>query len=391
MKIFLITETLFEGGAESFVLRLARSLHRQGYDVQVISLNKKYENPTFTAAYTDFPIKRLHLSLLWLFEFADKVLVNLGIDLSLKYYFQKKQLRKTLASADIVHSHYIQVDHLLTKLKKELPFQLIVTMHGDYAAQYKSFEEGQLRLWLKLDQKLKQLAERVDHWVAICDEQLCFLKEVMHVPDRKVSKIYNGYEPPSAFTPAKAIKSGNFIIGMVARGHKLKGWEILIEAFFELPQDSFLILVGGGNYIEELQRKYSYHQRIIFAGFQPEPLAWLLLMDVFVLPTCFPFESLPTVITEALWHGVPVIATNVGEIKRMITEEETGKQAGLLISLDEPVAMSKELAGKLTYLYQHRKALDSMKANTKAAAVKFDMKQCTEKYIKLYKSISLQE
>ena len=46
--------------------------------------------------------------------------------------------------------------------------------------------------------------------------------------------------------------------------------------------------------------------------------------DVFVHPSIYKAESLPTVIIEALFAGVPVIATDVGEVATMIGTPRRG-------------------------------------------------------------------
>lgn len=43
MKVLIVSETLNEGGAEMFVLRLARRLKGSGTDVTVLNMNAAYE------------------------------------------------------------------------------------------------------------------------------------------------------------------------------------------------------------------------------------------------------------------------------------------------------------------------------------------------------------
>ena len=67
----------------------------------------------------------------------------------------------------------------------------------------------------------------------------------------RIRKIYNGYTVPAALPTAPKIiceiPPNAFVIGMVSRGIREKGWEILIAAFqsLNLP-DSRLLLVGDG-------------------------------------------------------------------------------------------------------------------------------------------------
>ncbi|HMU45936.1 MAG TPA: glycosyltransferase family 4 protein [Chitinophagaceae bacterium] len=387
MKVLIVTETLYEGGTELFVLRLARALQNEGVFVQVVSLNKRFENKEMTSGFDDVNIKRLSLSFYRIWELLDRVLLKLKIDFSFRYYFQAKQLKRIAGNFDIVHTHYIQVDHLVSKIKKYFLFRHIVTVHGDYSAQYDQHQKGALRFWLRLDQKMKELSERVDHWVVVSDEQLSFLKEKMKIPAAAVSKIYNGYPVVQQDLSVAKAADNIFTIGMVGRGVEQKGWQLLIDAFLKLPDNCRLLLVGGGAYLESLKHMYRANERIVFAGFQSDPVSWMRQMDVFALPTLFPFESLPTVIIEALSCGLPVVATDVGEIENMIKDESTGEEAGYVIEFDGKNLNSDRLYEKLKFMYDNPNKVHKFRQVALGAFKKFEMEKCVSAYIILYNKI----
>lgn len=383
MKVLIVTETLLEGGAELFALRLARGLLAKGEQVQVLSLNKQYENKEMTANFIDVPIKRLQIPLLAIFNLADRVLLKLKIDFSFKYFFQGRQIKKIAAYFDVVHSHYIQVDFLIASIKRNTSFKHVVTVHGDYSAQYDKFKKGALHFWLHLDKKLAFLAKSVNQWIVISNEQQNFFDTIMRVPAEKIVKIYNGYMPP--FLPSRLTKDAKtFTVGLVSRGNEQKGWKILIEAFLKMPADTKLLLVGGSDYLDTLKAKYGTNKRIVFTGFQQDTFQWMHQMDVFVLPTLYPYESLPTVITEALCCGLPVIATNVGEIETMITDEHTGQKAGFIIDFDGISLNESQLVEKLLFLYQHPTIRKQMQETAVKAFQKFDMNKCANAYLEVY-------
>jgi len=354
-----------------------------GEQVQVLSLNKQYEDKAMTETFNDVAVRRVSLPFLSLINFADKILRKLHVDFSYRYYWQGKKLRRIAADYDIIHSHYIQVDHLIATLKKDFAFKHIVTVHGDYSAQYDSYKKGELRFWLNFDKKLEVLAAHVDQWVVVSEEQKRFLGEIMNIPANRVRKIYNGY--PAASNRETADNNTVFTVGMVARGTPQKGWQLLINAFLKLPPNTKLLLVGGGKYINELKIKYASEKRIIFTGFQADPIGWMRQMDVFVLPTLYPFESLPNVITEALSCHLPVVATNVGEIEEMITDKSTGQKAGFVIDFDGKTLNEDQLYEKLKYIYGHPEQAKEMRSIAGRAAMKFDMQKCVDSYVKLYR------
>lgn len=387
MKVLIVTETLFEGGTELFVLRLARALQSEGVFVQVVSLNRRFENKEMTSPFEDVNIKRLSLSFYPIWKLLDKVVLKLGVDFSFRYYFQAKQLKRIAGNFDIIHTHYIQVDHLVSNIKKYFPYRHIVTVHGDYSAQYDQFQKGTLRFWLRLDQKIKELAERVDHWVVVSDEQLLFLKEKMKIPESSITKIYNGYPVIKQGLSVAKAADNVFTVGMVSRGVEQKGWQLLIDAFLKLPDNCRLLLVGGGEYLENLKHKYRVNERIVFTGFQSDPIGWMQQMDVFALPTLFPFESLPTVIIEALSCGLPVVATNVGEIENMIKDESTGEEAGYVIEFDGKNLNSDRLYAKLKFMYDNPEKMKELGQIALRAFRKFEMGECVSAHISLYNKI----
>ncbi|MBL0273030.1 MAG: glycosyltransferase [Chitinophagaceae bacterium] len=135
MKILIITETLFEGGAELFVLRLARALRAAGEDAEVLCLHRKSENRVMTAMYADIPIKRLSLPLISLIDFGDKLLAKLKVNFTIKYFLIGLIIKKRFVGRyDIFHSNYIQADYCINSIKWKNSFKHIITIHGDYSA-----------------------------------------------------------------------------------------------------------------------------------------------------------------------------------------------------------------------------------------------------------------
>ena len=47
--------------------------------------------------------------------------------------------------------------------------------------------------------------------------------------------------------------------------------------------------------------------------------------DVFVLPSYYSHEALPLVVIEAMMHGLPVVATNVGALPEIVLDRRTGE------------------------------------------------------------------
>jgi hypothetical protein len=74
-----------------------------------------------------------------------------------------------------------------------------------------------------------------------------------------------------------------------------------------------LVLVGSSDYLDGL-RAATTNPRVHFVGFAPNPIDWVRLFDVGLLPSYFASESLPNCVAEYLFCGAPVVATRIGEI-----------------------------------------------------------------------------
>ena len=382
MKILIVSDTLLEGGAEIFSLRLCRSLSNKGISASLLSLNAHYENKDMTSAFSEIDIKRIYIPFAGVIEKLDQWLFRLGIDRSIKTSIQKKRIKRFIMDYDIIHTNFIRTDFLFSQLKKIYSFKHIVTVHGDYSDYYYRKKEERIN-WLHLHQKLQILIENTDQFVVVSNEQLNFFHQVLKCP--KVIKIYNGYEGTNLIPGST--RTGSFAIGMIGRGHPLKGWETLIAAFKELPEDSELYLAGESEYLNNLKNKYREENRIHFPGYCKDVQSFYSKLDLFILPTLFPFESLPTVIIESLFYGVPVIATDVGEIGNMLIDEESGKRAGYLLDkIDDKVSID-QLTDQILYLYNNPSILSELRDTAKKAFVKFNMALCVENYISLYNKV----
>lgn len=143
----------------------------------------------------------------------------------------------------------------------------------------------------------------------------------------------------------------------------------------QLPRETLpvhLVLVGDGPQRQELAalaRQRGIADRVHLVGYQADPRPWYEAMDVFVSNSIR--EGLPNVLLEAMALGVPVAATRIAGVTRLIEPEQNGlliqpgDQVGLTAAmrrmLGDP-ALRRRLAeaGRLTvetrYSFQARMA-----------------------------------
>jgi glycosyltransferase involved in cell wall biosynthesis len=120
------------------------------------------------------------------------------------------------------------------------------------------------------------------------------------------------------------------VVIFVGRLEQAKGIEELIDSLSLLAKNSRrvrLVVVGDGSQrqaMEDRARTAGVLDWIVFAGWvKHERLpAWLQASDALVLPSAH--EGLPTAVIEALACGIPVVATPVGDVPRLVREETNG-------------------------------------------------------------------
>jgi glycosyltransferase involved in cell wall biosynthesis len=108
--------------------------------------------------------------------------------------------------------------------------------------------------------------------------------------------------------------------------------------------------------------------------------------DVGLLPSYFPGESVPLVVIENMFCEKPLIATDIGEINEMITDE-IGSKSGILLELKNNRVNVLDLAQAMVKISSDK---DLYKQYCKVASKtkhKFDIEPISDQYIEVYKKI----
>jgi glycosyltransferase involved in cell wall biosynthesis len=149
------------------------------------------------------------------------------------------------------------------------------------------------------------------------------------------------------------------LVGMFGRISPWKGQDVFLKAIAHVPQVN-AVIVGGALFGEEgherrirdLAQQLGLEKRVAFVGHVNDVMAHMAACDVVAHCSTSP-EPFGLVIAEAMLAGTPVIASDAGGAREIVTHSETGQltpledaealAAAIRRYLDDP-AWSRQLA-----------------------------------------------
>lgn len=231
---------------------------------------------------------------------------------------------------NIVYSHSSKAGALSRILAKIVGAFNIYNPHGWAFDMNVSSLKKNMYLWIE-----KILGLFTDKVIAISEYEKEVAINYHVVNEKKIAVVENGIDINPAvnevldnFLQERKWPEESFIIGMVARITEQKSPKTFIEiagvVAQKIPNARFL-MVGDGEQramIESMINDYNLQDKVFITGWVREPLKYIAQFDVALLTSNW--EGFGLVIPEYMLYKVPVIASNVGGIKNIIKNEETG-------------------------------------------------------------------
>jgi len=195
---------------------------------------------------------------------------------------------------------------------------------------------------------------------------------------RNSTVVYNGvdsehFELTSAFEAGKrlraslGIKPDSLVVGTVSMCRPEKNQQVLMTALHRLRAarvDAHLVIAGDGPLRGELERLASMlaiTERVHFIGAVDDVRPVLAALDVFLLPS-IAVESFSNAALEAMSMGRPVILSDIGGAREMITDGVEG----YVVS---PTELAARLPAMIAALYSDKRKRQQMGAAARARAV----------------------
>jgi glycosyltransferase involved in cell wall biosynthesis len=155
------------------------------------------------------------------------------------------------------------------------------------------------------------------------------------VSNRRLRYIPNGIDT-STFQPRNGlfrrevrstlgISNDRLVVGTVGGLRPEKNQLRLLRAFARISAEiptAHLMMVGDGPLLDAINREAREHgieQRLTLCGRVSNPSQLYAAMDVFALSS--DSEQMPLVVLEAMSAGMPIVSTDVGDVRLMLTPQ----------------------------------------------------------------------
>jgi glycosyltransferase involved in cell wall biosynthesis len=130
------------------------------------------------------------------------------------------------------------------------------------------------------------------------------------------------------------------LIVSVARLAPQKSLEVLFEAVQKMDKNVLIAVIGEGPLRDELGRHVQglgMSERVRFLGFRNDVADYVAAADVFCLSSVW--EGVPLAAQEAILLGTPVVGTDVGGMRELISNKVSGR----LVPSRDPEALGAAL------------------------------------------------
>jgi len=227
--------------------------------------------------------------------------------------------------------------------------------------------------------------------VVACNCELALqLKENNHeVPKRKLVTLYNSYDE-NQITRISDMNWQNKIIGFIGRFDEVKRIDHFIEIAKQLILSSYIdfkiLIVGSGDNYDDFLKEIKADKLEDFfevPGSVKESDPYFKRMSLFILPSISEGHSVS--LTEAQGYGLPSIVYDVGALKEVIINGETG----FLVPDPNDISGVKDRIIQLFTSYELWKKL-SMNASANAL-VRFSGQTRYLNLLKLYSNMLLKK
>jgi glycosyltransferase involved in cell wall biosynthesis len=372
MKLGLLTPYFLPtiGGAEIYVRDLAHHLIEAGNDVSVLTTNVglgrqlAHEQTPHTGTVESIPVRRFRV-----FQHSRKV-----TRFFVSSYLQRDNIAREVMSMDfdVLHFHNV-TDFTFPIALWNLKTPKVLTCHSLFAVVAYNYVLGP-RLFF-----FKRILNRMDYIHVFSQRDVSILRR-LEVDYKKVAVIPPGVSTVD-FHPSQERKGK--VLLFVGRISPEKSIETILLALRETKCECELWVSGpvqNARYLRNLRDRYlpdiKHKVRFLGPATKRELSRLYAEADVFVLPSSM--EDFSIALLEAMASELPVISTDVGAARELITDGENGFVV--------PVGDWKCMAQRIALLLSNESLRSAMgRESRKIIEERFRAEECFSRVLDIYK------
>jgi glycosyltransferase involved in cell wall biosynthesis len=239
-------------------------------------------------------------------------------------------IQQEIREYDAVHLHgYRSLMFIpVVRAARRQGVPLITQPHGTLPIQISSF-------WLKrtYDRLLGGEELKGIHTLIALQESEKRQAVAFGIPPERIEIIPNGIDPmekanfpePGSFRKRFSISPDQKVVLFVGRINRIKGIDMLVEAFSRLNhKDTLLVIAGPDNgalvEVQSLVQKYDLGQRVLFTGLLNTSEVYGAFQDSDLFALSSRFEAFPTIVIEACLAEIPMVVTDCCGITSLIKD-----------------------------------------------------------------------
>lgn len=376
MRILLVIDSFFTGGAEFSTLELFSYLQSKGVTIHICKIkdmNPQYDPEKFglhpsiitTLPQVGFKGKRIALQ---------KLIATFQPDIIHSVLFNSNLLVRTIR---IFNSSFVHLESLVnhTYSKNRLN------------------EPGVTRLKLDYYQLLDGITGffGTDHFHPNGYSVASHYQKKLLISPKKMTVVHRGRKSNDNLQVLLSkstfgIAEDQLVFINVARQEYQKGQDVLLDALSLVPQSVLnsihLLIVGREGkstpmLLDKIKEK-NLNSNITFLGHRDDIPSLLQMSDVFVFPSRF--EGLPGVLIEAESFGLPIICTHLPMMLEVVEENVNA----VTFEIDNSI----QLADKITKMVEDASLRERFSIKSKAIFdEKFKIEFVHQKMLDLYKNL----
>jgi glycosyltransferase involved in cell wall biosynthesis len=331
MNVALVITNLRGGGAEKTMLRLAAALAKRGHGAHLVLLENRIEHEIP-------PQIELHSLTPAGGEIGGGWLGRLRASSRLRRLYR----RLGLAPDCLTISTLPFADQVVAGAR--LPntwFRIANTLSAEVdALARKNPRKAERRL-----SRYRKLYEG-RNLVAVSDGVADDLRGTLGLRSARIERIYNGFDADAirlAATQADADMPRDPFVLHVGRFMPQKRHDLLLDAWSNAALPHRLVLLTAPSAeLEALIASRGLEERVLVAGFRPNPYPWMQAAELLVL--CSDREGMPNVLIEALACGTRVVSTDCPSGPREILR---GERARWLVPCGDAEALAAAMRAAL--------------------------------------------